>query len=258
MESNPHIASSPRPRAVQPRLNRSGLLSTPGAIALKPVRRKVWTVAGITTLLAAAILSLSVTPLAADTYRWKDKNGEIHYGAAVPAEYADQPYDILNDSGMVIEHVEDTTIPVEAIAEKKATKKEREPLISEEERQIQSDRLLVIRYSSEEEIIKALELEIAQLGYDNNVIKQSSESTAISIRSQISQAADQQRAGQQISAEQEKEINHLYARYAQDEKKKAAMSAREEKIRARYQAELERYRYLTSDSEEDQEPTDQG
>jgi len=258
MESNPHIASSHRPRLVQLRLNRSDLLSAPGAIALKPARRKVWTHTGFATLLAAALLSLSVSPLVADTYRWKDKNGEIHYGAAVPAEYANQPYDILNDSGMVIEHVEDTTVTVEAMAEKKATKKEREPLISEEERQVQSDRLLVIRYSSEEEIVKALELEIAQLGYDNKVIKQSSESTAIAIRSQISQAADQQRAGQQISAEQEKEISQLYARYAQDEKRKAAMSDREEKIRARYQAELERYRYLTSDSEEDQEPTDQG
>jgi hypothetical protein len=228
-------------------------------MVLEPARRKARCGAAVTALLAAAIFSLSVTQLAADTYRWKDKNGEIHYGAAVPAEYADQPYDILNNSGIVIEHVEDTTVPVEAIAAKKAQQKERAPLISVEERQVQSDRLLVIRYSSEAEILKALELEIAQLGYDNKVIKQSFESTAIAIRSQISQAADQQRAGQQVSAEQEKEINHLYARHAQDEKKKAAMSDREAKIRARYQSELERYRYLTSDSEEEtQEPTDQG
>ncbi|HEY5775495.1 MAG TPA: DUF4124 domain-containing protein [Xanthomonadales bacterium] len=254
MESSPQFASPSRSRVAQLRLYLGVFLATPAAMA----RRKVWTGAGATALLAAAILSLSATPLAADTYRWKDKNGEIHYGAAVPAEYADQPYDILNNSGMVIEHVEDTTIPLEAIAEKKAAEKERAPLISEEERQIQSDRLLVIRYSSEEEILKALELEIAQLGYDNKVINQSFESTAVAIRSQISQAADQQRAGQQVSAEQEKEIKQLYARHNQDAKKKAAMSDREEKIRARYQAELERYRYLTSDSEEDQDPTDQG
>jgi hypothetical protein len=226
---------------------------------LKPARRIVRTGAGITALLAAGILSLAVTSLAADTYRWKDKNGEIHYGASVPAEYADQPYDIINNSGMVIDHVEDTSIPVEAIEEKKARKKERAPLISEEERRIQSDRLLVIRYSSEEEILKALDLELAQLGYDNKVINQSFESTASAIRSQISQAANQQRAGQKISAEQEKEIDHLYARHAEDKKKMAAMSDRQEKIRARYQSELERYRYLTTDSEEeDQEPADQG
>jgi hypothetical protein len=210
-------------------------------------------------LVAAVVLALSVTSLAADTYRWKDKDGKTNYGESVPAEYADLPYDVLNNQGIVIRHVEDTTAPVDVMAQEKPQKKERDPLISAEERQIQTDRLLVIRYSSEEDILKALELEISQLGYDTKVIKQSFESTGVAIRSQISQAADQQRAGQQISAEQQKEIEQLYARRAQDEKKKNAMKAREERIRARYMAELERYRFLTSgNTEDDLEAGDKG
>ena len=148
----------------------------------------------IVVTLIAVIISLSATSLAAESYRWKDKDGKTHYGAAVPAEYADQPYDILNSAGMVIEHVEDTTIPEEVRVEKKE-KEGRAPLISEETRRIQSDKLLVIRYSSEEEILQAQELEISQLGYDTKVINQSYEATTAAIRSQISQAADQQRAG---------------------------------------------------------------
>ncbi|MGA9573008.1 MAG: DUF4124 domain-containing protein [Lysobacterales bacterium] len=210
-------------------------------------------------ILAAIILVVSVSPLAADTYRWKDKNGEIHYGESVPAEYADQPYDILNNSGMVIEHVEDTSAAVEISVEKKPKKKERGPLISEEERLIQSDRLLVVRYASEEEISKALDLEIAQLGYDSKVVNQSYESTDTAIRSQISQAANQQRAGQKISDDQQKVIDQLYARRAQDERKRASLQKREKQIRARYESDLERYRFLTSGNEEDdQEPTDKG
>jgi len=215
----------------------------------------------IVAILIAGIFGLSVTSLAADSYRWKDKDGKTHYGAVVPAEYADQPYDILNNAGMVIEHVEDTSIPLEVIAEKKI-QKERAPLISEETRQIQTDRLLVIRYSSEEEILKALEMEVAQLSYDTNVINKDYADTTIAIRDQISQAANQQRAGQQVSAEQQKEIDQLYARHVQDEKKRSVMSSRESRIRDRYQAELERYRYLTTESEEsdqedDQAPADQ-
>ncbi len=213
---------------------------------------------GTAALLAAVVLLLSVTPLAAETYRWKDKDGKTHYGEAVPAEYADQPYDVLNNQGIVIRHVEDTTASVDAL-EEESKKKEREPLISAEERQVQTDRLLVIRYSSEEEITKALDLELAQLSYDTKVITQSLESTKEAIRSQISQAADQQRAGQQISAEQQQEIEQLYARRAGDEKQQDAMQARQERIRARYTAELERYRFLTSGSAEDQpEPGDKG
>jgi len=209
-------------------------------------------------MLIAGIISLSVTSLAADTYRWKDKDGKPHYGAAVPAEYADQPYDILNDAGLVIEHVEDTSLPLEVIAEKKI-KEEESPLIAEEKRQTQFDRLLVVRYASEEEILKALELEIGQLGYDMNVITQSSNMTNAALREQISQAADRQRAGQIVSAAQQKEIDQLYARQIRDNKRRLNMSKREDRIRARYEAELERYRYLTSDAKDiDQEPTDQG
>ena len=213
-------------------------------------------------MLIAVVMGLSVTSLAAETYRWKDKDGNVHYGAVVPAEYADQPYDILNN-GQVIEHVEDTSIPIVVSAEKKI--KKREPLISAETRRIQADRLLVFRYSSEEEITKALDLEIAQLGYDTKVINKSYESTMTAIRSEIGQAADRQRAGQQITEEKQKEIDHLYARLAQDEKKRTAMSRRENRIRTRFQEELERYRFLTSETETteeteviDQEQTDQG
>lgn len=199
-------------------------------------------------LLVATACSLVAASVSADTYRWKDKEGKVHYGAVVPAEYADQPYDVLNNAGMVIEHVEDTSIPLEVIAEQKI--QERQPLISDEERRRQSDRLLVIQYSSEEDIQEALELEIAQLGYDSRLINQSYESANNAIRDQIRQAADQQRANQPISADQQKGIEKLYARRARDETKQKAMQKREDRIRARYQTALERYQFLTSDTEE--------
>jgi hypothetical protein len=197
-------------------------------------------------VLIAGLFFLSASSLAADTYRWKDKDGKVHYGATVPAEYAEQPYDILNSAGMVIEHVEDTSVPMDVIVEKKL--KERAPLISEDQRQIQTDRLLVIQYSSEEDIAAALEMQISQLGYDNKLIEQSFESTSRAIRDQIRQAANQQRAGRPISAEQQKGIDKLYARRSRDEQKRATMNNRENRIRARFQTDLERYRFLTSEN----------
>jgi hypothetical protein len=115
----------------------------------------------ITTVLLAGVLGLAATSLAADTYRWKDKDGKTHYGAIVPAEYADQPYDVLNKAGVVIDHVEDTSVPMDVREEIKI--KERAPLISQEERARQYDRVLVIQYRSEEEITQAMSFELAQL-----------------------------------------------------------------------------------------------
>jgi len=211
----------------------------------------------ILAILIAGILGLAVTSALADTFRWKDKEGKVHYGAVVPAEYADQPYDVLNKAGLVIKHVEDTTVPMDFVPEEET--KEKDPLIAEQERQRQSDRLLIQQYDSEEDINKALEQELGQLGYDSSLITKSQESTRQSIRKQISQAADQQRAGKQISAEQQKEIDQLYSRLANDDKKQLKLKQRETTIRDRYATDLERYRHIIADTEDlDQEKTDQG
>jgi len=211
----------------------------------------------------AGSMFLLIASVSADTYRWKDKDGKTHYGAAVPAEYADQPYDVLNNSGMVIDHVEDTREPLEVRAERIV--KERAPLISDEERQRQSDRLLVIQYNSEEAIANALELEIAQLGYDAKIINQSFDSTTTAIRDQVRLAANQQRSGKPIIDKQQKEIDKLYRRLDRDVKRISKLDAREAKIRSRFQSDLERYQRLTSDNQADdekledtEEPVDQG
>jgi len=212
---------------------------------------------GIVAILIAGIFYLYVTSLAADTYRWKDKDGKVHYGAVVPAEYADQPYDVLNSAGLVIEHIENTSVPYEEIVEKEI--QGRKPLISDEERKRQSDRLLVIQFQSEEDINKALELELTQLGYDSKLIKQSQLSTSTAIRDQIRLAADQQRSNRKISKDQKKGIDKLYARLAQDKRNIVAMAKREDRIRARFQAKLERYRFLTLEKKKpNEEQADQG
>lgn len=205
----------------------------------------------IVAILVAGIFTFSVTAVSADTYRWKDKDGKVHYGAVVPAEYAEQPYDVLNSAGMVIDHIEDTSVPLEVLAIKKI--KGRQPLISDEERKRQSDRLLVIQYSSEEEINQALELEIAQLSYDAKIINQSFESTNTALINQVKLAANQQRANQKISADQQKNIDKLYYRRDQDRRKQQAMENRENHIRERFQIDLERYQLLTSEPEESDE-----
>lgn len=219
-----------------------------------PVARR-----GILLLLVSGMLGLAVSPLSAETYRWKDKDGKVHYGAAVPAEYADQPYDILNNAGIVIDRVEDTSVPMDVIEEEKEKKKERAPLIPEEVRRAQADKLLVLQYSSEEDILKALELEVAQLGYDSQIIDQSYQSTNKAIRDQIRLAADQQRANIPVSEKQKKEIAALYLRRKQDEKRRMAIQNREKVIRERFQVDLERYRFLTSKNKPPEtEQTDQG
>jgi len=208
------------------------------------------------SIVIAASLLLWAVPLAAETYRWKDKDGKIHYGATVPADHADLPYDILNDAGLLIEHVENIREPVieqETVEEEINT---REPLIPEEERRRQSDYLLIVQYRTEADIEKALNYELTQLGYDSLFINRSIEDAKASIRNNIRQAADQQRAGIQVGKDKDKQIRQLYARLSSDEKKLSSLEQQEARIRARFKADLQRYRELTKKNEEQSDPAD--
>ncbi len=199
----------------------------------------------IVVVVFAGSLCLLSVPVSAESYRWKDKDGNVHYGAIVPPEYAEQPYDVISESGIVIEHVEDTSESMAARA--KRAVKERAPLISEDQRRRQSDRLLVIQYQSEADIQKAQDLAIAQLGYDSTLFHQSVASTSAAIRDQIHRAADQQRAGSSIDAEQQEQIDLLYKRLTLDKRRISLLASREAKIRDRYKSELDRWRMLTAD-----------
>ena len=77
------------------------------------------------------------------------------------------PYDVLNDAGIVIDHVDDPTQSADAHAMELAEEveeKKRAPLISEKERQLEADRLLVVQYDSEEEILDLLDKETGTPG----------------------------------------------------------------------------------------------
>ncbi|MGD8385095.1 MAG: DUF4124 domain-containing protein [Lysobacterales bacterium] len=194
-------------------------------------------------LLAAICLPLLAD---ADTYRWRDKDGKLHYGESVPAEYADRPYDIINKAGIVIEHVE----PGEELkqkAEEKKKEKKRKPLISAEERQRQADRYLLLQYQTEDDIDKEMKLELSQMDYDVKITQQSLESTRTAIEGQIRTLADQQRAGQPVSEKQQQKIDKLYRRLASDRFKMARLDERADEVRARFKQDRERFRYLTSD-----------
>jgi len=185
--------------------------------------------------------------LQAKTYRWTDKDGDIHFGESLPPEYAELPYDVINNDGLVIEHVEHFkpgVEPPQATVEQKA--KERTPLIPLAERRLQADRFLLIQYQSEVDIQHEQESQLSQLDYDSKLMHQSLDNAITAITSQVRDLADQQRAGKELTPKQQQKIDKLYARLAKEKHRLAKMGEREAGIRARFQADLDRFRYLKS------------
>src|SRR5687768_4204707 len=79
-------------------------------------------------------------------YRWVDKNGQVHYGDSVPAEYAEQDRDVLNKQGVSVGREEGTVTPEEAAAKAIADKAARD----EQKRKLR-DRVLLQTYQSVQE-----------------------------------------------------------------------------------------------------------
>ena len=104
-------------------------------------------------LLSAVVLALLAGAADAQTdkqkklYRWVDKNGQVHYGDSVPAEYAEQDREVLNRQGVSVGREEGTITPEEAAAKAAADKSARE----EQKRKLR-DRVLLQTYQSVQEL----------------------------------------------------------------------------------------------------------
>ena len=207
----------------------------------------------ITFLLATGVF-LATNAGAAEVFRWVDENGEVHYSESLPPNFKDQGHDVLNERGIVTD--EDLSLtpppPVEVPDEEEAQELPRDSsglqrskaLYSEAEMQRRMNNFLMLRYDSEQEITDAMNTEIKQLDYDRRLLTTTLESIEKAYRGQIRQAANRQRAGQQVAEQTAIEINRLQARIAENSRSLDSMEIREVDIRAEFGKQLERYRFL--------------
>ena len=103
----------------------------------------------LAALAAATLLVAAMPARAADTtphqsYSWLDKNGERHYGDAVPPEYAQQERRVLNNQGVEVQRVD-----AEKNAQQQADEHKRQQAIEDK---AQHDHFLLTTYTSTKDI----------------------------------------------------------------------------------------------------------
>ncbi len=189
-------------------------------------------------------LAMAWNVSAQNVYRWLDEEGKVHYTKTLPPEAAKRPYDVLSASGILIERVTDPTARHKPAAEEKSDRPE--PLYSDAEKQAMADRLLLLKYHSEQEILEAMELEIDHLKYDERLLDATYASVLKTLQSQISLAASSQRSGLEVDATLREDIAHLQERLQSNRKTNQELELRKENIRARFREDLDRYRALVS------------
>ncbi len=180
------------------------------------------------------------------TYRWVDKNGQVHYGDSVPAEYAEQDRDVLNKQGLPVGREEGTITPEEAAAKAAEDKAARD----EQKRKLR-DRVLLQTYQSTKELEalrdNRLDLVDAQL-----TIQEQSLSNLRAQRKQIERQASRfapmnQDTGappmpDEVVADLERSANDIQTQEANLEKRRQER----ESIRLNFEADILRYQELRS------------
>jgi len=101
-------------------------------------------IAGIALLWVASAAAVWAAEANNRNYSWVDKNGERHYGDAVPPEYAQSERRVLNNQGIEVQHVEALKT-----AQQLAEQRKREQEIAQ---RAQHDRFLLTTYTSTKDI----------------------------------------------------------------------------------------------------------
>jgi hypothetical protein len=191
---------------------------------------------------------------AAKVYRWVDENGQVHYSESLPPNYQDKGHDVLNQQGRLVEKdrkltpepppkMPDKDEPQELPRDASGLPRPK-AAFSEVEMQQRMDSFLMLRYESEQEILDAMNVEIKQLNYDRRLLEGSRTSTETAYLGQIKLAADRQRAGLPVESLTVREIDSNRTELAEIETALEGLQQREDSIRADFEKQLERFRYL--------------
>lgn len=138
-------------------------------------------------LVYAAAISLAVVltahaQRAGIRYHWRDGNGLSHYSDSLTAEALKYGYDLINDRGVVVRHVERQLTPEERVAAQKVAAEQAAQRRAEEARK-RADLQMLNAYGDETALKQAQKEEL-------DTIDQQIETTRVNLHSQEKTLAD--------------------------------------------------------------------
>lgn len=210
---------------------------------------------GLTASLLAGLLAFAVLlPAdAAKLYKWVDEEGNIRYSDRLPPNQVKKKHQQLNRQGVVVTTTDDARSPEEIAAEAERKRKADEAA-AETARlkaiQDKKDNVLLMTFSSEEELGIARDNRIDVLDSVIGLIEKSIESTQQKL-DQLQQNADENylSKGNEVPGGLAQKIEHFTRKIESRNEQLLQKLEEKAKINAQYEADLERYRMLKAESE---------
>ncbi len=175
------------------------------------------------------------------TYRWVDDQGVVHYGDQIPAQYAGKDREVMNPEGIPVQHFAGQKSPDQLASEARER--------AAEIKQKQHDSFLVTTYTSVKDIEALRDARLDQLYTQRNAAAQYVEglrarlgalqSRALSFRPYAAGAA-----ARRMPDDLAEDLVHTVNEMRTQSSALATSKEEETKLRAQFQADIERYREL--------------
>lgn len=203
-------------------------------------------------LLATLLCALAMPASAGKLYKWIDEDGKVRYSDRLPPQQTAREHQQLNSQGMVLTTKEAAKSPEELAAEAEAKRKleaERKEAARLKAIRDQQDRVLIMTYASEAEIEHARENRIEVVDSVIRLIETSIEATQQKLDGTNKSAKrNYTDKGRDIPGGVAQKIEHLERKIEIRNEQLQAKIVEKEKIRKKYDLDLERYRLLKSAS----------
>lgn len=212
-----------------------------------------------TTLLAAAMSAparADQNSATATHYRWKDAAGVVHFGDTIPSSALAGGYDIVDNNGRVVRHVDRELSPAERRAAAVAANQAAAARRAAQQRKIEDAQLLAA-YPTDRDLEQSQQAQLRQIQADIGTLETNLRSQEDSLTELLAHAADLEHAGKPIPpyvgkriAEQRASVNGERAALAQ---RRADLADNQ----AKFAAQLSHYRALRAKFSSDDDPPPQ-
>lgn len=203
-------------------------------------------------VLAVALCAFAAQISAATLYKWVDEDGKIRYSDRLPPAQSNKQHQQLNSQGVVLT-TRDAAKSTEQLAEEAEAQRELEEVQREEARlksiQNQQDRVLLMTFNSGEEIEHARDNRIQVIDSVIGLIEGSIATTQEKL-DRLKQSAERNYVsqGKEIPGGLAQKIEHFERKIEIRNNQLEAKAEEKEKIRKKYELDLERFQLLQSAS----------
>ena len=183
------------------------------------------------------------TPAHANTFRWVDENGRVHYSDQIPPSESNRAYTVINKEGVTVNNIEKAKTKEELAKEKslKEQQEEQERIAHEKQNH---DRILLDTYTKVSDLEETRDRYIATLEGLIKVAQYKLTNLNSDLDKQNNTAANLEREGKVMPEVMRQDISNLQRQIDLQNKFILSQRAQQKEVKDKFAADIKRFKEL--------------